>query len=107
MDQNVLNESESITIAPVSGPVNSSVSVCMGDSITAGAYLSQFTTYPGILGRIINGTTYNSGIGDQNTGQMVARFTTDALDYHPAYLFLLGGTNDILQNRTEARSKLI
>ena len=31
---------------------------------------------------------------------MVARFTTDALDYHPAYLFLLGGTNDILQNKT-------
>ena len=96
------NSNVSSVIGPTSGSVNSSMSVCMGDSITAGAYLMPITTYPGMLGQIIGGSVINSGIGGQNTTQMVARFTTDALDYHPKYLFLLGGTNDILQGTKAA-----
>ncbi|MGD0818111.1 MAG: fibronectin type III domain-containing protein [Methanomassiliicoccales archaeon] len=78
------------------------VHVCMGDSITAGAYLTNYDTYPGFLGRFTGGTTINSGIGGENTTQILARFTPDVLAHSPTYVFLMGGTNDVLQNLSAA-----
>jgi lysophospholipase L1-like esterase len=74
------------------------VHVCMGDSITAGAYLTNYDTYPGFLGRFTGGITYNSGVGGETTTQILARFSTDVLAHSPKYVFLMGGTNDVLQN---------
>jgi lysophospholipase L1-like esterase len=37
----------------------------------------------------------NSAIAGQRTDNMVARFDTDVIAYHPRYCFIMGGTNDL------------
>ncbi len=96
------SERHSSEMGAVGGTPDFNVNVCMGDSITEGAFLPEYTSYPDILGRFIDGKTYNSGIGGQTTSSMVARFKSDVLAHHPARLFLLGGTNDIFQRATAA-----
>ncbi len=78
--------------------------VCFGDSLTAG-YQSPAADCPG--GR---DTPYGeflqhrlgaaaqvlvSGICGEVTGEMVLRFRRDVLDRRPAFVVLLGGTNDL------------
>lgn len=41
----------------------------------------------------------NSGIGGNNTDQMLARITTDVLQYNPELVYLWGGRNDFKQGK--------
>ena len=66
--------------------------VFMGDSITDGWYSNDpdFFKDNNFLGR---------GISGQVTSQMVLRFRNDVIAHHPKYVVILGGINDIAQNK--------
>ena len=66
--------------------------VFMGDSITDGWFSSDpaFFNDNNFLGR---------GISGQVTSQMVLRFRNDVIAHHPKYVVILGGINDIAQNK--------
>lgn len=72
------------TVAQAPAPVAVQGMVFMGDSITMLWPLADY----------VQGAT-NAGVSGNETGQMLARFQSDALDQHPGVLVLLGGTNDI------------
>lgn len=66
--------------------------VFMGNSITEG----WIKTDPSFF----SGKPYvNRGISGQTTPQMLIRFRQDVIDLQPAVVVLLGGTNDIAENR--------
>ena len=56
----------------------------MGDSITAGWPLIDYTSIP----------TLNFGVSGDNTSQMLARFHNQVIDSDPAIVVILGGVND-------------
>ena len=65
--------------------------VFMGDSITEGWAKEDpaFFTDHNFLGR---------GISGQTTSHMLVRFRRDVIDFHPKYVVILAGTNDIAKN---------
>lgn len=78
--------------------------ICFGDSLTAGYQSAtperpymQETPYGGFLQQRL-GTRARvaiSGICGELTGEMVLRFRRDVLAHAPAYVVILGGTNDL------------
>jgi lysophospholipase L1-like esterase len=81
-----------------------SVIVCFGDSLTAG-YQSPTVEYPQLretpYGQFLQkrlGTSAQvliSGICGEVTSDMVRRFSHDVVRHAPAYVVILGGTNDL------------
>ncbi len=78
--------------------------ICFGDSLTAGFQLptkdnptGRETPYGQFLQSMLGGAgqVRISGICGELTGEMVMRFRRDVLDHHPAYVPILGGTNDL------------
>lgn len=65
--------------------------VLMGDSITDG-----WVTKHGEF--FADGTVLGRGISGQVTSQMLVRFRRDVLDFHPKYVAILAGINDIARN---------
>ena len=65
--------------------------VYMGDSITEfwARQRPDFFAPNNFLGR---------GIGGQTTSEMLVRFRQDVLEFHPKYVALMVGTNDIAEN---------
>ncbi len=78
--------------------------LCFGDSLTAG-FQSPSPAHPTGLdtpyGETLQewlgprATVVVSGICGELTGEMVLRFSTAVLQQHPAYVVILGGTNDL------------
>lgn len=78
--------------------------ICFGDSLTVG-YQSptydaphvQETPYGAFLQEHLGSTAQImiSGLCGELTGEMVTRFRRDVLAHHPAYVVILGGTNDL------------
>jgi YVTN family beta-propeller protein len=76
--------------------------VCLGDSITAGAY-GFGTSYPSVLqSRLPSCSVINSGLNGSATvndhdgiSSMSNRFSTEVVSYHPDYVIIMGGINDI------------
>jgi acyl-CoA thioesterase I len=78
--------------------------ICFGDSLTAG-FQSPTTRNPqgrsmpyGDRLQDLMGATARvrvSGVCGEVTGEMALRFRQDVLDHHPAYVVILGGTNDL------------
>lgn len=78
--------------------------ICFGDSLMVGFQLptkdnptGRETPYGQFLQSMLGGTgqVHISGICGELTGEMVMRFRRDVLDHHPAYVPILGGTNDL------------
>jgi lysophospholipase L1-like esterase len=68
----------------------------IGDSHAAvHAYTDQLSLLMGI-------GVFNEGIGGQNTVDILARFATDVLSYHPDYVIFQIGFNDIVANTAPA-----
>lgn len=78
--------------------------ICFGDSLTAG-YQSPTPEQPAAgdtpYGRFLQdalgprATVAVSGVCGEVTGEMVLRFRHDVLEHRPAFVVILGGTNDL------------
>ena len=80
------------------------VVVAFGDSITQGGECAC-APYPARLAGMIGKVVYNAGIGGSQAIENVGR-TQSVIDrYHPAYLFILYGVNDLIAS-AEAASVL-
>jgi len=72
-----------------------SVVVCLGDSITRGAYLPDESTFPAQLQQILqNATVVNAGVPGNTSTAGLLRFDKDVAPQHPQYVVLFFGTND-------------
>lgn len=78
--------------------------ICFGDSLTAGFQTptpenqgAVETPYGGFLQEALGprATVAVSGICGEMTGEMLMRFRADVLAHHPAFVVILGGTNDL------------
>lgn len=77
----------------------------MGDSLTEGSLGSLGAPYQATLETLLGAAwaVRNAGVAGNTTAQMVARFTTDILDYDDAeYVVILGGINDICNAGADA-----
>ncbi|MCL6634745.1 MAG: macro domain-containing protein [Peptococcaceae bacterium] len=68
--------------------------VCLGDSITYGFPYGPETSWAGICARELELDMVNRGVNGDTTGQMRRRFASDVVSLSPAYVIILGGTND-------------
>jgi lysophospholipase L1-like esterase len=108
---------ESQTAAPtVIVPVECSMSApffaAIGDSIVSGlrshaSFVDTFqdiTDIPGQMpysvGRALNYTYQNMGIGGQTIGNVESRFNNDVVLAHPRFVILEGGVNDLIGGNT-------
>ena len=73
------------------------VAVGFGDSITyrPNSWFRQICARGVVLQNCLN-----SGISGNTTIQMLARLDSDALDYRPAIVIVMGGTNDLKQHKS-------
>lgn len=78
--------------------------ICVGDSLTTGYQSAtpdqpfvQETPYGGFLQQRLGNRARVaiSGVCGELTGEMVLRFRQDVLRHAPAYVVILGGTNDL------------
>lgn len=69
--------------------------VCIGDSLTEGTDMPVGHTWPALVSNTLNLNIINGGIGGDTSGGMLSRFTPDVVDRKPAFVFILGGTNDL------------
>ena len=71
------------------------VVVAFGDSITQGSECAC-VPYPSRLSGLIGKIVYNTGVGGSNASANVGR-TQQAIDkYHPAFMIILYGVNDVI-----------
>jgi lysophospholipase L1-like esterase len=77
--------------------------IAFGDSLTSG-YNTPGPAWPTILDakdvHLI--LQRNSGVPGDTTAQMRARLQHDVINYHPSYMIVMGGTNDLGQGVSEA-----
>lgn len=78
--------------------------VCIGDSLTYGfgAYASD--AWPYIVSEKLNIQCMNQGINGDFTSGMSIRFKEDVIEQAPDFVFILGGSNDILNGWPVERS---
>jgi len=72
--------------------------VCLGDSITYGYPYGPHASWVARVGEALGRPLVNAGVVGHTTGQMLARFVEDVVAERPAYVVILGGTNDAWQN---------
>ncbi len=69
--------------------------VCIGDSITRGAYLEPDEAYPAVLETMLPGTkVINAGVPGNTSGQGLDRLDADVLAHRPDCVVVFFGTND-------------
>jgi len=68
--------------------------VCLGDSITYGYPYGPDLSWVGLCSEAMSLKMINMGINGDTTGQMRVRFKSDVAPLSPAYVIILGGTND-------------
>lgn len=79
------------------GPNDLNVVVAFGDSITKGSEC-PCVPYPTRLSGLIGKTVYNTGVPGSRANSNVGR-TQQAIDkYHPAYMLILYGANDMIMS---------
>lgn len=85
--------------------------ICFGDSLTAGFQTPTSENQGAVetpYGRFLQealgprATVAVSGICGEMTGEMLMRFRADVLAHHPAFVVILGGTNDLGWNARPA-----
>ena len=69
--------------------------ICIGDSLTAGTDIPVGHTWPELVSHTLNMDVINCGIGGDTTTGMLARFHQEVAVRRPAFVFIMGGTNDL------------
>lgn len=69
--------------------------ICVGDSLTEGTDIPAGHTWPELVGNALNMEVVNGGIGGDTTTGMMARFHPEVVARKPAFVFIMGGTNDL------------
>jgi lysophospholipase L1-like esterase len=89
------------TPAPPKAPPKVWTFIALGDSLTAwpsdSPWPSRLDAEDGNL-RLVN----NAGVPGDTTAQMLARVNSDVFAYKPEVLFIMGGTNDLGHNISQA-----
>lgn len=68
--------------------------VCLGDSITYGFPYGPESSWVRICSEKLGMKLINKGINGDTTRQMLRRFIPDVVDLNPAYVIIMGGSND-------------
>lgn len=68
--------------------------VCLGDSITYGYPYGPQVSWVALCTGALGLKMVNKGINGNTTGEMRMRFKTDVASLSPAYVIIMGGTND-------------
>lgn len=74
--------------------------VFLGDSLTFGYGVKPKENWVTKLKNKLNLSIYNKGVNGSTTTDMLFRFQEDVIDLNPSNLFIMGGTNDLLSNRS-------
>lgn len=74
--------------------------ILLGDSLTFGYGVHLKDSWANILSQKINAEIINKGINGDTTPSMLNRFYTDVSSLNPDYIFIMGGTNDLLCGRS-------
>lgn len=74
--------------------------VFIGDSLTYGYGVNKSNNWVERLKPYISLDIINKGINGNTTTDMLNRFTEDVISYYPNKIFIMGGTNDFLSNRS-------
>lgn len=74
--------------------------VFLGDSLIYGYGVKPKDNWVYKLKTKYNLSLYNKGINGSTTTDMLVRFQKDVIDLNPTDLFIMGGTNDLLSNRS-------
>jgi len=69
--------------------------ICMGDSLTEGDEIPAGHTWPELVSNALNVDVTNCGIGGDTTTGMLARFHPEVVARRPAFVLIMGGTNDL------------
>ena len=72
--------------------------VCIGDSLTEGTDIPTGHTWPALVANALGIDVINCGIGGDTTTGMLSRFYPEVVDTKPAFVFIMGGTNDLWWN---------
>lgn len=74
--------------------------VFIGDSLTYGYKVSKSVNWVENLKSFQPLTIINKGINGNTTTDMLNRFTEDVVSINPKKIFIMGGSNDFLSNRS-------
>lgn len=74
--------------------------VLIGDSLVFGYGVPYNNSFAYKLSTSLNITVTNKGINGDTTISMLDRFYTDVILYNPKYIFVMGGTNDLLLGKS-------
>lgn len=74
--------------------------VFLGDSLTFGYGVRPSENWVNLLKNNLKISIINKGVNGSTTVDMLSRFKKDVLDNNPKNLFIMGGTNDLLSNRS-------
>ncbi len=80
--------------------MNKDCFVFIGDSLTYGYGVNKTNNWVENLNSLQSLNIINKGINGDTTTNMLNRFTEDVISYYPKKIFIMGGTNDFLSNRT-------
>lgn len=69
--------------------------VCLGDSLTEGADVEKGFRWTSLAASALGLEVTNCGIGGDTTQGMLARFYPEVVVRKPAFVVILGGTNDL------------
>ena len=69
--------------------------VCLGDSITEGEDIEKGFRWTSLAANALGLEILNCGIGGDTTQGMLARFYPEVVSRKPAFVLILGGTNDL------------
>lgn len=69
--------------------------VCIGDSLTFGFKITRKNSWPQIVEKDLEIKVKNRGICGDTTGGMLSRFGRDVVEEKPAYVLIMGGSNDL------------
>ena len=69
--------------------------LCIGDSLTEGTDIPVGHTWTALVANTLNLEVVNGGIGGDTTAGMLARFHWQVTAGKPAFVFIMGGTNDL------------
>lgn len=67
----------------------------MGDSLTFGFKMIRKNSWPQIVEKELEIKVKNKGICGDTTGGMLSRFGRDVVEEKPAYVLIMGGSNDL------------
>jgi len=74
--------------------------ILLGDSLTFGYGVPSKNSWANIISQKVNIQIINKGINGDTTPSMLSRFYTDVSSLNPDYVFIMGGTNDLLCGRS-------